>query len=179
MRTKDGDFGCDRQAKSDFTASTTSYVEENNLPGYLVFFEEDSTHNLIPYGENASITSHYDLWADFVTSAGTQKYVFELKDRDCLSTTYDTAYINEEKLDKLDEYTSNSVMFIWVELYKDGVIRCWNLSKVDVSKLERETKYFSKKSVIEGSPIIKQERLKIPMEWGKTISRVTDNGDDK
>ena len=172
MRKKDGDFACDRQAKADFTASTTVYAEEKGLPGYLAFFEEDDNHQLIPYGENASITSHYDLWADFITSAGTQKYVFELKDRDCTSTTYDTAYLNKEKLDELEEYNKNGVRFIWVELYTDGIVRFWNLSKVDISKLEEDVKYFSKKNVVEGSPKVEQHRLKIPMEMGIIIRRI-------
>lgn len=172
MKKKDGDFACDRQAKSDFTASTMVYAKEKTLPGYLVFYEEDDNHQLIPYGENASVTSHYDLWADFITSAGTQKYVFELKDRDCTSTTYDTAYLNKEKLDELEEYNKNGVRFIWAELYTDGIVRFWNLSKVDISKLEEEVRYFSKKNVVKDSPVIKQHRLKIPMEMGTIIRRI-------
>lgn len=167
-----GSFDCDRQAKNDFTASTTAYDIEGDFPGYFVFYEEDCNHNLVPYGENASITSHYDIWADYITSAWTQKYVFELKDRDCTSTTYDTAFINEEKLDGFDNYIKQGVLPIWVELYTDGIIRFWNMSKVDISKLERDTKYFKKKNVIQNSPIIKQERLLIPMTMGKTIRRI-------
>ena len=169
----DLDFSCDRQAKNDFTASTDAYDKEEAYPGTFQFFEMDDNGNLVPFGSSAvSITSHYDIWGNYITSAGTQKYVFELKERHHLSTRYTTAFINEEKWPEFLPYIEKGWKAIWVELYTDDTIRVWDLTKVDFTQLPLSKRWIKKTTVDPNSPKVLQLRREIPMEWGKIIRRI-------
>ena len=167
------DFNCDRQAKNDFTASTTAYDIEEGFPGFLEFFEYSVSGELVPYGsDNVSTTSRYDLYMDFKTSAWTKGYIIELKERNHKSDRYATAFINEEKWPDFLPYIEKGIKPLWAELYTDGLIRIWDLSEVDFTKLKLSKRYIKQTHIDPNSPKVLQLRREIPMEWGKIIRRI-------
>lgn len=166
------DFNCDRQAKNDFTASTKAYLEEEGCPYGLKFWEESITGELVPYGdENASSTAHMDLYMDFVTSAWTRRYAVELKERIKYdSEAFDLWFYNIPKDRWLQAAKDAGCIPLFVNLYPDGKIDIWNLSKVESEG--SVTVPIKKVNIDPNSPKVEQERLLLPSDKAKRIRRV-------
>lgn len=174
-------FDCDRPAKNDFTASTIAFCKTLNSFSAAVFYETDKYQNLVPYGDpRAKIEAHYDIWMDYITSAWTQRYVFELKERGHNSNSFSTAFINEEKWPAFIPLRESGIIPMWVELYEDGLIRIWNLKDVDFTSLPLTQKWIKKINIDPNSKKQLQWRREISMQSGMTISRInTKEGDEQ
>lgn len=170
------DFGCDRKAKNDFTASTYSVCSKKQAFSAMTFWEQDKEGNLVPYGDNSvSLQSHYDVFVEYSTSAWTQWYVFELKERNNANDFYTTAFINEEKWPQFVKYRDQGIIPCWCELYNDGTLRIWNLEHTDFCHLPVSSRMIKRINIDPYSPKSRQLRREIPMEDGTLLKRIDGN----
>lgn len=167
------DFNCDRQAKNDFTASTYAVITGLSSYSAVNYYELNKQNELVPYGDTtASETSHYDVYVEYITSAWTKWYVFELKERTHPNDRYPTAYINEEKWPQFVEYRDNGITPCWCELYTDNTLRIWNLENTDFCHLPISRVPIKKINIDPASPKVIQLRRNLPMDEGKIIRRI-------
>lgn len=156
----DNGFTADRQAKCDFTASTIYHLEHTGHRAPVSFYEENAYGTLVPFGNpDASPYAHIDVYMQY----GKAWYAIELKER----TGYDSnspyiiasgTYYNYEKDEALKEAQEKGYIPLFVDLYSDGVIRVWNVSKVNVEELPVAHKKIKRYSCIASSPKEEQDR---------------------
>lgn len=174
--SKELDFNCDRQAKCDFTASTTSYLHNNY--GYvssITWYEKDEEGNIVPFGSpSASTTTRQDVFLNY----GSVWYAIELKERDLCSyarfLVEEGSFLNEEKVEPLME---TGMIPLWSELYTDGVIRIWNLRKIKPTSLRSTTKMIKTITIDPNARKKPQNRLLLPINKAKEIKRI--RGDEQ
>jgi hypothetical protein len=130
----EGGYECDRQSKYDFTASTVSYLIENFNPKSIIFKEFDENGNEVDFDSPLSSTvSHTDL----VMYYNGHPYLIELKERwgKYISTYYGKDGDDEGwflNIPKKEELTNQQwATPLYVNLYPDGIVRLWNLRKID------------------------------------------------
>lgn len=170
---KNLNWDIDRQAKCDFTASTVEYNRTISGDGYFEFYEMDDDGRLVPFGSSAaSLEARVDVWFKYSTPKGHRYGANELKERHNLSDAFPTAYLNLQKLDELDRIRKKDNSIFWSELYTDGVIRIWNLTKVDFEALPLVKVYIKKITIDPDSEVEEQWRRTIPMSSGITITRI-------
>lgn len=131
-----GGFSCDRQSKYDFSASTVCYLSKQypNRDISVVFKEFDENGNLVDFdsAESSTVSS-----SDLVMYFNNQPYIIELKERwgrydsNCYGKDTDNEgwMLNIEKQQSLTN--QNWAIPLYVNLYPDGVVRLWNLNKVN------------------------------------------------
>lgn len=173
------DFNCDRQAKNDFTASTTAYLAEQGNPYRFDYYEQSVSGDLVPYGDaDASTTSHIDIYMDYITSAYTKRYAVEIKERiKYTSSAFTQWYYNIPKDRWLQSAKDAGYIPLFVNLYPDGVIDIWNLTKVDTDGVVVVP--LKKVEINPDSPRVEQERLLLPSDKAKRIRRVKGKGNDR
>lgn len=153
------DYNCDRKAKNDFTASTVQYLRTIGYMKPPKFMEEDDNRNLVEYGSSAaSMTAGVDIYMFY----GGSKYVIELKERykydhDDYWIMNDGTFYNIEKDNKLKERQEDGYIPLFADIYRDNIIRVWNMSGIDLKNLPR-TKKMIKRKEIEDTERIMQER---------------------
>lgn len=175
-----GNFTIDRESKNDYTASTVAYLNENypNITG-ITFYEPDEDGDLVPYGDwRASTTAHIDIVADLSWDGGNVTYSAEIKERwgNYTSDFYGKDGQNKgwvyniEKDGWLEKECSLGRIPIYVNLYPDGVIRVWNINKID--KSHHTTLPIKKIHTDPDSPRVEQERIELWNRDGKTYKRI-------
>lgn len=172
-KVKDG-FSCDRQSKYDFTASTVSYISEQYPDKHItiVFKELDKDGNLVDFdSDDVSNTARTDLIM-FFNDIG---YNIELKER---WGKYHSNYYGKEgdkegwfvNIEKYNVLMANkNYIPIFANLFPDGVVRLWNLNKVN--NLHTLTKNIAKTNVVE-SDVIPQQRYDVYNKDGKVFKRI-------
>lgn len=164
------DFDCDRQAKCDFTASTTNYFNDYGYVSSVTWYEKDEEGHLIPFGSpSASTTTRQDLFFTY----GNKWYAVELKERDLRSDTRflveEGSFLNEEKVKPLME---TGMIPLWAELYTDKVIRIWNIAKIKPENLRSTTKMIKTITIDPEARRKPQKRLLLPLNKAKEIKRI-------
>ncbi len=173
------DFNCDRQAKNDFTASTTAHITKFH-PQYtgITFMEADNDGDLVPYGDwRASTTAHTDVYMALSTSATDITYACELKER---WGRYTSTYYGEEggegwiynieKDEWLQKERDNGRIPLFANLYPDNKITIWRID--NVNRTDIITKNIKKVNIDPNSQRIPQKRLQLWNKDGKTIERI-------
>ena len=170
-----GGFECDRQSKYDYTASTVNYIK-NKMTGrtvVVIFKELDKDGNEVEFD---SVLSDKQSRNDLIMYYNGTKYVIELKER--LNPKYHSEYYGKEG-DKegwmlnIEKYYSlkkaKNAIPLYVNLYKDNVVRVWNLDKIDsYSTINKPINKYT----VKNSEVINQDRYEV---WNKdaiTIKRV-------
>ena len=168
-------FNCDRQAKNDFTASTFAYITSSCPDWSVSYFEWDSTGTEIPYGDERSYEqSHMDVGMRLTNSSSTHTYVAEIKERTYNSTAYGKEGDKEGWMYNIpkDKYLHNEQekgnIPLFSNLYKDGVVAIWNMSKVHPDK-EVLVKDIKKINIDPHSKKIPQERLQL---WNRDATMI-------
>lgn len=150
----EGGFSCDRQSKYDFSASTVSYLSRlyPNKDISVVFKEFKDDGTLVDFDSNESSTVSS---SDLVMYFNNQPYIIELKERwgkytsDCYGKDGDKEgwMLNIEKQQSLT--SQNWAIPLYVNLYPDGVVRLWNLNKIN--NYNTINKDISEKTVMESN----------------------------
>ena len=170
-------FECDRQAKNDFTASTANYYRQRGCSiNDLIFHEMTSGGTFVPFGSPLAFSkSRMDVYMVF---KGLVMYVFEIKERQIPSTSSyivdEGAFLNPEKLEEVKRLISEGYRPIWIELYTDGLIRSWNLFKIDLNTLQKVRKPISRYTVYNGKKIM-QDRYLLPVSAATEYTRIHDD----
>lgn len=114
------DFECDRQTKEEFVALVKRLFKDYSL---TIDVPEDPM-------------SHIDVYFTAYTDSFKATYACELKERwDYDSTSYGADWqegwvIEDLKKAELEKAASEGYKPIYVNFYRDGVVRIWNLCKV-------------------------------------------------
>lgn len=135
FKVKDG-YNCDRQSKYDFTASTVSYLcaAYGDKVKSVIFKEFDDHNNLVEFDSKYSSTTSR---SDLVMFYNNKPYIIELKER---WGKYTSDYYGKEgdkegwmlNIPKKEELLSQKwAIPLYVNLYPDGVVRLWNLNKIN------------------------------------------------
>lgn len=170
-------FECDRQSKYDFTASTISYFADKyaGKDVSIRFMEWSTDHStLVPFdSEESDSCSRTDLCMEFTSGVTSTFYNIELKER---WGKYVSDYYGEEgkegwmlNIEKDSVLKHSDKIPIYVNLYPDGVIRWWNLNKVNT--YGHITKPIHKYTVKE-SEVLMQDRYTLMNEQGIVIPRI-------
>ncbi len=168
-------FECDRPAKNDFTASTTIYLEKHGYRKPCQWYEEDIYGHMCEYGSpSADPQSRIDVYLNY----GGVFYAIELKERgEKYPSTYprivnEGSYYNYEKDCALKECQKKGYIPLFGELYCDGVIRVWNVGRIDASELAVETTSIRRYTVDPSSPKKVQNRLLLPVSAACEYKRI-------
>ena len=135
FKVKDG-YNCDRQSKYDFTASTVSYLcaAYGDKVKSIIFKEFDENNNLVEFDSKYSSTTSR---SDLVMYYNGKPYIIELKER--WGKYHSNFYGKEDdeegwmlNIPKKEELLGqNWAIPLYVNLYPDGVVRLWNLNKIN------------------------------------------------
>lgn len=159
-------FKCDRQSKYDFTASVVNYIY-NDLgknDATISFKEYDKEGNLVDFDSNVvDDKCRTDLVMFYSTSTTDARYEIELKER---WNQYTSDYYGKEgdkegwmlNIDKVEELNKKEGIPLYVNLYPNGAIRVWNLSKL--KDFQTITKPIHKTTVV-ASEIKVQNRYEV------------------
>jgi len=174
------DWNCDRKAKQDFTASTTNYWREKGAEGELLFWESTSAATLVPFGDDRAYPqSRFDVYMSY---EGRIWYAVELKERkrpsDYKKTVEEGAFMNSEKKALIQPLKDRGYIPIWCELYPDGVIRIWNLGKIDTDTLQTTAYQIKKINIDPDSQKITQKRYLLPVSASTAYRRIDDKQRD-
>ena len=159
------DFRCDEQSKLDFTNSTKPYISTHYPQWVVSFYGVDKNGDAVPMADSFE-QSHLDLYIKCTNkNSGTNvTYAAELKERwkPYTSTSYggegqEGWIYNIEKDGWLNDAAKKGFTPLYVNLYEDGVIRVWNINKIDSENLPVVEKEIHKYTVKQ-SPKIKQTR---------------------
>ena len=169
-------WDCDRKAKCDFTASTVNYWRERGAEGQLRFWEATSAATLVPFGDNRAYPqSRFDVYFSYDDRIW---YAVEIKERtrpsDYERTIEEGAFMNKEKKDLIQPLKDKGYIPIWCELYPDGVIRVWNLKKIDVDSLPTTTASIKRITIDPDSKKKPQLRFLLPVSAATIYSRIDD-----
>ena len=166
-------FKCDRQSKYDYTASTITYLSTamGSKLESVEFYEYDKNGNMVEFdSENVDSQSRTDL-AFFVNG---KRVNTELKER---WGKYHSNYYGKDNdkegwmlnIDKFEQLISKEGIPLYVNLFEDGYIRFWNLSKIP--EFTTITKNIAKTTVIESEKKI-QDRYQVWNRDSKLIPRI-------
>ena len=176
----DTDFMCDRPAKNDFTASTVMYLEKKGYFKPCYWYEENKYGELVPFGDNdADPCSRVDLFLKY----GENIYVIELKERripsDNVHFITSGSFYNYEKNEVFQEYKEQGYIPLFADLYPDGVIRVWNMGRINASELASAATSIRRWTVDPFSPKTSQKRLLLPVSAAVEYKRIKRISDDK
>lgn len=186
----EGGFTCDKQSKDDFIASTTAYWSEQAPQYTLSWYGADVYEgeiNLTELGKESD-QSRLDLAMVASNDNYSITYVFELKERwnqytstyygnepeeGCTPTYHNEGWVyNMEKDSVLSLASTQGFVPIYVNLYPDGVIRVWNINKINKTEMGYVEKDIKRRNVEVDSPKVKQGRYTLMNKQGKTYKRV-------
>ena len=166
-------FSCDRQSKYDFTASTVSFLSEwvGDKDCKVMFMEQDKNGNLVEFDSADSYEkSRTDLYMFF----NGHKYVIELKER---WGKYTSNYYGNEgdengwflNIEKYEVLKKLDAIPLFVNLFPDGIVRIWNLNKIDGFKAVTKNIH---QTTVTNSKLIEQQRYELWNKDATTIKRI-------
>lgn len=164
-----GNFNCDRQSKFDYTASTINFllIAMGSKLKTVEFYEYDKDGNLVEFNsDKVDDKSRTDI---VIIINKSSRVNAELKER--WQPKYNHLTYGKEgdkegwmlNIDKAEELLKKEGLPLYVNLFQDGWIRSWDLSKIPDFKDTTMTKNIAKTTVIK-SEKISQSRYQV---WNK------------
>lgn len=147
---------------------------ERDMKGWKLFERAMKNFNVQRMEHTASTYDSIDGRLTGTTANGTTVWAIEQKNRDCLSTDYDTVMFNLPKYRKLCEnYTLTGEIPVFVSSYPDAVL-IFNLLTYPKDKLTADTREISR-TTVDGGRKYTQPRLFLDPQYAYRITLSTDN----
>lgn len=168
-----GGFSCDRQSKYDFTASTINRLIQTmgDELKRVEFYEYDNNGNLVEFdSDKVNDQCRTDL-TYFVNGVRVDA---ELKER---WGKYHSNYYGKEgdkegwmlEIDKKEQVLNKDGIAQYVNLYPDGVIRIWNLRKIENFNTINKDRH---RTTVKESEIINKDSYEVWNKDSKVIPRI-------
>lgn len=179
---RNGNFKCDKNSKDYFISQIIDYVNATTPEWTVSWYGVNTIGNRDITGfEKVQLgtedrTSRTDLIMELRKGSRVKSYMIELKERwekydsDSLGCKGQEGWIYNIDKDRVLRFAATQGYIpLYVNVYKDGIVRIWNILKV--KHIEEVEKPIKLQNVVENSPRVPQKRYMI---WNDEATAIKD-----